>query len=104
MLSGVQILIDPEQHQDNSANNSIIVEGALVGLAFNGLLIRIIFMEVLMIENSLLNTQDFMQLITIVSLVDILHHLTKLLKILDFLEVHVLLYPCGFLCNLCASS
>lgn len=41
LLSGLQVLHDPQQHQDDLANNSVIIEGALDALAFNRFLSRI---------------------------------------------------------------
>lgn len=38
----MQILSDPEQPQDNSANNSGVIEGLLVDPAFSILLIRVV--------------------------------------------------------------
>lgn len=41
-FSVVQILSDPEQPQDNTTNNSVIIEGVLVDHAFCRLLVRVI--------------------------------------------------------------
>lgn len=41
LLSGMQILHDPQQQQRDLANNSVIIEGAFDALAFNIFLSRI---------------------------------------------------------------